>query len=257
MSVNSDPFRLDDKIVIVTGASSGIGRQCAISCSEMGARVVLLGRDTERLNATHAAMKTSEKHLPVSVDLTDYEKVQEIVGKIVSETGKISGLINCAGISTTLPFHMSKPEKMDQFFHVNVHSAFNLTRIVTRQSNISEDGASIVFISSVMGVVGENGKTLYSMTKGALIAGARSLAIELAPRNIRVNCISPGVVETPMSKNAAYSRSEESVNKIKEMHPLGLGHPVDVAYACIYLLSDASRWVTGTNLVTDGGYTVR
>jgi NAD(P)-dependent dehydrogenase (short-subunit alcohol dehydrogenase family) len=152
---------------------------------------------------------------------------------------------------------MSKPEKMEEFFHVNVHSAFNLTRIITKPSGISEEGASIVFISSVMGIVGENGKSLYSMTKGALIAGARSLAIELAPRNIRVNCISPGVVVSPMSKGAVYSKDEESLNKIKGLHPLGLGHTEDVANACIYLLSDASRWVTGTNMVVDGGYTAR
>jgi NAD(P)-dependent dehydrogenase (short-subunit alcohol dehydrogenase family) len=152
---------------------------------------------------------------------------------------------------------MNKPEKMDEFFHANVHSAINLTRIVTKQSRKSEEGASVVFISSVMGIVGENGKSLYSMTKGALIAGARSLAIELAPRNIRVNCISPGVVESPMSKGAIYSRNEESLNKIRGMHPLGLGRPEDVANASVFLLSDASRWITGTNLIVDGGYLAR
>ena len=108
-----------------------------------------------------------------------------------------------------------------------------------------------------MGVVGENGKALYSMTKGALVATTRTLAIELAGKKIRVNSISPAVVETPMSKNAIYSRNEESLNKIKKLHPLGLGQPEDIANAAVFLLSDASRWITGTNLVVDGGYLAR
>ena len=111
--------------------------------------------------------------------------------------------------------------------------------------------------TSVMGIVGEVAKSLYSMTKGALIAGSRSLAIELADRKIRVNCISPGVVVTPMTQKAVYSRDDESMKKVTELHPLGLGTPEDVANACIYLLSDASRWISGTNLIADGGYTAR
>ena len=257
MKENKDPFNLKGNNIIVTGASSGIGRQSAISCSNMGARVILLGRNEGRLKETLDYMNIPSQHLTYSVDLVDYEKVQNAVKQVIAKVGKIHGLINCAGISTTLPFNLSKPEKMDEYFHTNVHSAMNLTRIVTKQSNISEEGASIVFISSVMGIVGENGKSLYSMTKGAIVAGARSLAIELAPRKIRVNCISPGVVESPMSKSAVYSRNDESLNKISVLHPLGLGMPEDVANACIYLLSDASRWVTGTNLIVDGGYSAR
>jgi NAD(P)-dependent dehydrogenase (short-subunit alcohol dehydrogenase family) len=136
-------------------------------------------------------MNDKEIHLIVHVDLTDFTDVENKITDTIKTIGKINGLINCAGISTTLPFNMVKPKKMDEFFHANVHSAFNLTRITTKQSGISESGASIVFISSVMGLSGESGKSLYSMTKGALIAGSRSLAIELAPKKIRVNCISP------------------------------------------------------------------
>jgi NAD(P)-dependent dehydrogenase (short-subunit alcohol dehydrogenase family) len=255
--MDNNPFSLSDKNIIVTGASSGIGRQCAISCSYTGARVILLGRDPDRLNETKKEMDVPSQHIEFSVDLIDYEKVKETIEMIIGKVGKIDGLINCAGISTTLPFNISKPDKMDEFFHANVNSAMNLTRLITRPSVIAEKGGSIVFISSIMGIVGENGKSLYSMTKGALIAGAKSLAIELASRNIRVNCISPGVVDSPMSKSAVYSRNEESLNKIRGLHPLGLGQPEDVAWACIYLLSDASRWVTGTNLIVDGGYTAR
>jgi NAD(P)-dependent dehydrogenase (short-subunit alcohol dehydrogenase family) len=252
--MHKDPFSLAGKNIIVTGASSGIGRQCAITCSYMGATVTIFGRDQTRLMETLSIMEDPERHSVVAVDLIEYEKVEDEVRKVVSKKGKIEGLINCAGISTTLPLNAVSPQKMERFFQTNVIGAINLTRLIIKSSHFSEAGGSIIFISSVMGVVGENGKTLYSMTKGALIAAVKSMAIELAARKIRINCISPGVVETPMSKNAVYSRNEESLNKIKSLHPLSLGQPEDVANACIYLLSDASRWVTGTNLIVDGGY---
>jgi NAD(P)-dependent dehydrogenase (short-subunit alcohol dehydrogenase family) len=252
-----NPFSLANKTILITGASSGIGRQCAISCSQLGARVILFGRNAERLAETQSLMENGKFHLIYPVDLTEFDKVEESVKELVLNAGKISGLINCAGISTTLPFNMVKPDKMDEFFRTNVLAGMNLTRIVSKQSNFSTEGGSVIFISSIMGEVGEVGKSLYSMTKGALIAGSRSLSLELASKKIRVNCISPGVVESPMSKGAVYSRNEESRNKIKALHPLGLGLPEDVANACVYLLSDASRWVTGTNLIVDGGYLAR
>ena len=115
--------------------------------------------------------------------------------------------------------------------------------------------AASYFYPQLWGLAGASGKALYGMTKGALISGAKSLALELAPKNIRVNCISPGVVVSPMSNNAIYSKDEESLQRVKDLHPLGLGEAEDVANACVYLLSDASKWVTGTNLIIDGGYT--
>lgn len=250
-------FRLLGKKIIVTGASSGIGRQCAISCSRMGATVSIFGRDQLRLNETLQLMKLPEKHMICAVDLLEYDKVAEYVKIVVSQIGRIDGLINCAGISTTLPFNAISPEKMQQFFQTNVIGSINITKHFAKSTNFSEAGGSIIFISSVMGVAGENGKTLYSMTKGALIAAAKSMAIELAPRKIRVNCISPGVVESPMSKSAVYSKDLESLNRIIQLHPLGLGKTEDVANACLFLLSEAARWISGTNLVVDGGYLAR
>jgi len=257
MNSSDNPFSLKDKLILVTGASSGIGRQCAISCSNFGAEVVLFGRDIERLNETCRLMANQEKHSICAVDLIDFDRIAEITKSLVERKGKIDGLINCAGISTTLPLHSITPKMMGQYFQTNVVGALNLTKQVTKSLNFSENGGSIVFISSVMGVVGENGKTLYSLTKGALIAAVRSMAIELANRKIRINSISPGVVDTPMSQSAVYSRNLESLEKIKSLHPLGLGLPEDVAYACIFLISDASRWITGSNLIIDGGYLAR
>jgi NAD(P)-dependent dehydrogenase (short-subunit alcohol dehydrogenase family) len=223
----------------------------------MGANVVLFGRNEVRLNETLNSMDNKSNHLCYSVDLLEYEKVDGIIKEIVLQKGKIHGLINCAGISTTLPLKMITPQKMDDFFHTNVHSSINITKVVSKQASFSEDGGSIIFISSVMGSVGESGKSLYAMTKGALLAASKSLAIELAVRHIRVNCISPGVVQTPLSDKSVYSQDEESLIKIKNYHPLGFGNTEDVANACLFLLSDASKWITGINLFVDGGYSAR
>jgi NAD(P)-dependent dehydrogenase (short-subunit alcohol dehydrogenase family) len=251
-----NPFSLVNKLILVTGASSGIGRQCAITCSQMGASVVLFGRDQVRLNETLKLMKETNKHLICAVDLLEYERIVEQVREVVVMKGRINGLINCAGISTTLPINAISTQKMEQFFQTNVIGGVNLTKQVIKSSHFSEEG-SIIFISSIMGVAGENGKTLYSMTKGSVISAVKSMAMELANRKIRVNSISPGVVETPMSKNAVYSKDEKSLDRIKKLHPLGLGRTEDVANACVFLLSDASRWITGTNLIVDGGYLAR
>jgi len=257
MDLLNNPFSLTGKLILITGASSGIGRQCAITCSQMGANVAIFGRDHDRLKETLGLMEDTDKHFVCVVDLLEYDKVAEIVNEVVKQKGSIDGLINCAGISTTLPLNAVSPQKMELFYQTNVIGSINLTKHVVKTAHFSESGGSLIFISSVMGVAGEKGKTLYSMTKGSLIAAARSMAIELAPRRIRVNTISPGVVESPMSKSAVYSKDEESFRRIISLHPLGLGVPEDVANACIYLLSDASRWVTGTNLIVDGGYLAR
>ncbi len=257
MNTHSDVFSLSGKTIVVSGASSGIGRQCAISFSQMGAYLVLLGRNEGRLAETLSLTKDPGQHSTYVVDLLDFEKVDAVVKDIAKQKGKVHGLVCCAGISTTLPIKMGTPDKLNEFLHTNVTASFNLARLLSGKKNMAAEGGGIVFISSVMGIVGEVGKTLYSITKGALISGSRSMALELAPRKIRVNCISPGVVLSPMSKNAIYSRNEESLTRITELHPLGLGAPEDVANTCVYLLSEASRWVTGTNLVVDGGYSAR
>jgi NAD(P)-dependent dehydrogenase (short-subunit alcohol dehydrogenase family) len=162
-----------------------------------------------------------------------------------------------AGISTTQPLRLTDFTKLDSFFHSNVSGAVLLTKWLSKPAHFADTGCSVVWLASVMGIVGESGKILYSLTKGAMIAGARSLALELAPKRIRVNTISPGVVETPMTQQAVYNQTEDGKEKITALHPLGLGKPADIANAAIYLLSDAGRWVTGTNLTVDGGYTAR
>ena len=146
---------------------------------------------------------------------------------------------------------------MDEFFRINVFSAIELTRHICQMGNVNKSGASIVFLSSIMALAGENGKSLYSMTKGALLSAVRSLACEYARRSIRFNCISPGAILTPINQDLPHMKNPDARATLEAKHLLGLGQTTDISNACIYLLSDASRWVTGQNLVVDGGYTAR
>lgn len=250
-------FSLEEKNIIVTGASSGIGRTSAVECSRAGAKLYLIGRDEKRLEETRQMMSDPEQHHTVPLDLTDYSAVDSFMEGLEANNIQIHGLVHSAGISTTLPLRAFKPEKLDPFIQINVTAGVYLSKWISRKKLVPESGSSIIYLSSVMGSVGEAGKFIYSITKGAVTAASRSLAIELAGKKIRVNTISPGVVETPMSESAVYSRNSDELSRIQNLHPLGLGRPEDVAHAAIYLLSDASRWVTGSNLFVDGGYTAR
>ncbi len=253
MSFN--PFTLEDKTIIITGASSGIGRQCAIDCSKMGAKVVLIARNKSRLIETISMMESPEKHSLYSIDLSQLYSIKPCVDEIIANSGKISGIVHAAGISTVLPLKMLSLELLDHFFKTNVYSALSLTKEVCRMGNYSKMGCSVIFFSSIMGCVGEKGKSLYSATKGALISASRSLAVELAVKNIRVNTISPGAIETPINTHQDYMSNVESRKILEDKHPLGLGMTTDISNVCIFLLSDASRWITGQNLIVDGGYT--
>lgn len=257
MDKSFNPFTLDNKVVVISGAASGIGRQCAINCSKMGAKLILLDMNEVGLEETMSMVERPEDQYSAKIDLTDYERVSIVVKEGVAKVGRITGLLNCAGISTTLPLNVAKPETMDKFFHVNVFTAYFLTQAVCKVGNFSKEGGSIVFFSSAAGQYGENCKSIYGMTKGALYSCAKSLACELARKNIRVNSISPGVIVTPINQNLPHIADPEQRKQTEALHLLGLGDPNDIANACIYLLSDASRWVTGSNIVVDGGYTTR
>jgi NAD(P)-dependent dehydrogenase (short-subunit alcohol dehydrogenase family) len=247
---------LSGKYILVTGASSGIGRATAIACSALGAKVIGLGRDRARLEETGRELK-GEGHWMRSVDLVDAAALTSLMEALKAEGIRLDALVHAAGISGTHPLQVINDEKLTQFIDTNITAAIRVTQAVTKKTIFSAEGGSIVWISSVMAHAGESGKSLYSLTKGALTAASRSLAIELAPRNIRVNCIAPGVVQTPMVANAYYSQDEETLNRIRSLHPLGLGKPEDVANAAAFLVSPASSWITGTTIVVDGGYLAR
>lgn len=255
--MNFNPFSLKDKVIIVTGASSGIGAQCAIDCSKMGAKVVLVARNEERLKQTFSQMEGNE-HLIISLDISSSEGLKEMIKNVVDRVGKVNGVVNCAGMSSVTPLKLVTDELLDQFFRTNVYSAINLSKEITRVGNYDkEGGCSIIFVSSIMGLCGEKCKTIYSATKGALIAASRSMACELAKNKVRVNVVSPGAIETPINVKLPHMADPELRKELENKHLLGLGNCVDISYACIYLLSDASKWVTGQNLIVDGGYTAK
>lgn len=248
-----NPFSLVNKNILVTGASSGIGAHCCITCSEFGANLILLGRDQRKLDQTLEKLK-SGNHSVLSYDLMYIEGIEKALEEPLSKYGKIHGFIHSAGIDITLPLNSLRNKDYQTIFNTNVISGFEIARILSKKQFFAIDGASFIFISSVMGMVGESGKIAYSASKGALLAGCRSMAVELAPKKIRVNCISPAIVQTDLVKNLFSQLPEESIQKIRSMHPLGFGSPADIANASVFLLSDEAKWITGSNFVIDGGY---
>lgn len=249
-----NPFSLENKTILITGASSGIGEATAIACDQQGATVLLLGRNEERLNETLSKL-SSRNHRILSLDLTEFKELSEQLAVFLKDVLIIDGIVHAAGVTSTYPFRLFKPEQLDTILKVNVQAAFYLTKLVLPKLN--KQGSSLVFISSIMARVGETAKTMYAMSKGAVSAGAKSLAIEYVSRNVRVNTVAPGIVNTPMTATATYKTNENLLAETLAKYPLGFGEPEDVAYACIYLLSDASRWITGTEIVIDGGYTAK
>ena len=237
---------------MVTGASSGIGRQCAIDCSKMGAKVIAIGRNQERLDSVLAEM--SGNNACYTYDLQLLEGIQRIIFEIVANHGKLNGFIHAAGIEVTNPLKLLKPYDYEALFKVNCLSAIEITKQLCTIKNFI-NGGSVVLIGSISGVIARRGLTAYAASKGALISASKVMALELASRGIRVNTISPGTILTPMMKNALDAMEEDDRLKRVDGFPLGLGKTTDISNACLYLLSDASRWITGQNLIVDGGFT--
>lgn len=254
MEKQFNPFSLEGKTIMVTGASSGIGRQCAIDCSKMGAKVVAIGRDQERLNSVVNEMQG--RGVSYAFDLKEIGGIKNLVEKIVEENGKLDGFIHAAGIEVTNPVKLSKPENYESLYRVNFMSAVEIVKHLCGIKTFNK-GGSIVLIGSISGVIARKGLAAYAASKGALMSAARVMALEMAHREIRVNTISPGTILTPMMQKALDAMSEEDKKKRIEGFLLGLGQTTDISNACIYLLSEASRWITGQNLIIDGGFTMQ
>lgn len=252
---NYNPFSLENKTILITGASSGIGRQCAIDCSKMGAKIILVARNEERLIETKNLLFGSG-HTYYSFDLSEVENIGEIVKEMVLKNGRIDGFVHAAGIEKTLPVKLLSPKDYEYVFKVNSLSAFEFIRQFSNKKFFN-DGGHIVLISSITAIIGRKGVAAYAASKGAMISAVHSMSLELAKKNICINCVSPGTVLTPLMETYFGTLSEEDYQKRIDGFPLGLGDVRDVSNACIYLLSDASRWVTGQNLIVDGGYTAK
>lgn len=249
-------FSLSNKTILITGASSGIGRSCAVQCSKMGASLLLMGRNVDELNRTVSELQPGTKVEMIVADFSKVVDLELVIAEKILTIGKIAGFIHCAGVEKTLPLKKQTSEVFQSIFDINVFAGFELAKIISLKKYKAEK-ASFVFIASVAGMVGESGKTIYSASKGAVISGARSMSMELARSDIRVNSISPAMVKTPILEKMFDGIGEEASQNIIKKHPLGIGEPEDVANACVFLLSDAAKWITGTNLVIDGGYTAQ
>ena len=249
-------FSLSNKTILITGASSGIGRSCAVQCSKMGASLLLMGRNVDELNRTVSELQPGTKVEIIVADFSKMVDLELVIAEKILTIGKIAGFIHCAGVEKTLPLKKQTSEVFQSIFDINVFAGFELAKIISLKKYKAEK-ASFVFIASVAGMVGESGKTIYSASKGAVISGARSMSMELARSDIRVNSISPAMVKTPILEKMFDGIGEEATQNIIKKHPLGIGEPEDVANACVFLLSDAAKWITGTNLVVDGGYTAQ
>ncbi|MEI6766694.1 MAG: SDR family oxidoreductase [Bacteroidota bacterium] len=248
----STPFDLTGKHILVTGASSGIGRQTAVSVSKMGGSLIISGRNEERLQQTYQMLEGAG-HQQFQADLTDENKIKELVATV----GALDGMVHCAGILRPYPVKFITQKQIDEMMSVNLYSAIHLSAQLVHKKKFVQ-GASLIYISSVSGKEKPYyGGALYAASKAGLEAFCRVLALELAPRGIRANCISPAIVKTPIfDEFIGGIASQENVDAYSKQYPFGFGEPEDVANAAIYLLSGGSRWVTGATIVLDGGLTL-
>ncbi len=249
----NNPFNLNNKNILVTGASSGIGKEVAITIANMGANVILNGRNAERLNIVAEIIK-KDSTIVVCGDLTVGGTVQEIVATIP----KLDGIVHAAGIMRLLPFKFISEPDLNEMMNVNFTAPTLLSLEILKKKKINNN-SSIVYITSINGsVVGSKANAMYAASKGAISGIVRGMAIDLAKSKIRVNEVAPGMIETSGSMEIENIVSEDAIHEDKKKYPLGTyGQPEDVALACVYLLSDASKWVTGTKIIVDGGFTAQ
>ena len=247
-----NPFSLEGKTILVTGASSGIGRETAIACSRMGARVMVSGRDQERLQLTCGQLNPAvEGHQALQADLT----VPGDVKQLVEALPPLDGAVLCAGNSTTLPLQFGSREKFDEMFDINFFAPVELLRLMYKKKLLVK-GASVVLIASIGGTHSfMPGNGVYGASKAALNSVMKYAAREYASRRVRVNSICPGMVDTPLIHRGTIT--EEQLAEDAKRYPLGrYGRPEDVANGAVYLLSDAASWLTGHDLVIDGGFSI-
>jgi NAD(P)-dependent dehydrogenase (short-subunit alcohol dehydrogenase family) len=254
-AVTFDENCLSGRHVLVTGASSGLGKASAILLAKCGARLTLIGRDEARLEETRAQLEPAD-HSTHSIDLTDAERTADAVQALAKERGLFHGMFHSAGSTLTLPLKLLKNRHLDEVFGAGVRGAFGMVRAAAKKG-VMADGGSIVIMSSTAARRGRPALGSYCAAKAAADALVRSAALELADRRIRVNSIQAAAIETAMHHEYMASISEAARAEYIWLHPLGFGQPEDVANAVTFLLSDASRWISGTALSVDGAATAK
>lgn len=250
MADNFNPYSLTGKTILVTGASSGIGAETAVDCSKIGAKLIIVGRNQDRLNDTLSKLE-GNGHMAIIAELTSPQELE----KLVSEIDTVNGIVLCAGKGMTSPFPFSTRDKYDEIFNINFFSSVELLRLMVKKKKLEKE-SSVVFVSSIGGVESfQFGNCIYGASKAALNSTMKFCARELATKKIRVNSVNPGMINTKLIQGGAISEEQHKLDM--EKYPLKrYGDPQDIAYGVIYLLSDASSWVTGHSLVIDGGVTI-
>lgn len=250
-TMNQNPFSLKNKTIFVTGSSAGIGKAIAVGCSNMGANLIITGRDCKRLEATLEDLQPGQNNQFIMADLLNDIDLD----RLVEELPILDGIVFNAGIVKTVPVSFIKKTQIQEVFDVNFTSSVILIQKILSKKKIRK-GGSICFISSVASNYVNLGNSLYSASKGAVNSFTKALALELAPKNIRVNAILPGFIETKILENSGIDA--EAIKKHLKNYPMGrFGKPEDIANASIYLMADASQWTTGSLMTVDGGYSIK
>jgi NAD(P)-dependent dehydrogenase (short-subunit alcohol dehydrogenase family) len=245
------PMSMTGRNVLVTGASSGIGRATAQLLADVGARVTLVARDRDRLEAARESL-AGDGHSIESFDLLDADAIPAWIKGLAERGGPFHGLAHCAGIQSLTPLRVMSAAKLEEMYRANTVTGALLLRGF-QQAGCYESPASVVFAASTAAILAVPANSAYGASKAALLSLARSFAIELAPKRIRINAVVPALVETEMVQRMRASMTQDLFQATVDRHPLGIGEPVDVANAIVFLLSDASKWITGNSIILDGG----
>lgn len=255
MKADFNPLDLTGKTFLITGAASGIGRATSIILSKLNADLILVDINIARLNET----KLDCKHTDVAIkyDFKNAAGIKDLLLSITDNHGLLDGFVHSAGVPYISPLKSISENKYMEVLQINTIAALELAKAFNNKKVSEEGSRSIVFISSVYALVGSAANVGYAMSKAALHGITKSLAVELAPKKIRVNCIAPGFLKTNMKENTDILFLEERDQTLGSLHPLGLGDASDVAYACAFLLSEASKWITGSVMNVDGGFTAK
>ncbi len=254
MSFN--PIALNGKRFLISGAASGLGRATSVLLSKLGAELLLLDINDEGLNSTKELCGDVVVHC-ITANLQNPVEIKPVIMTAVEKWGKLNGFVHLAGRPYVSPLKSINHNRTTEIFNLNTYAAIELAKVFTSKNVYGGEAGSIVFISSVYGFVGSAANVGYAMSKAALHGVTKSLSIELASKNVRVNCIAPGFVKTKMLDNVSGSFNQDYYNTLNNLHPLGLGEADDVANAIAFLLSDMSKWITGTILSVDGGFTAQ
>jgi NAD(P)-dependent dehydrogenase (short-subunit alcohol dehydrogenase family) len=248
-----NPLDLTGKTIMVTGASNGIGRSTSIYLSRMGARIIAVGRNQERLDETMGALEGSQ-HRSYARDLTEVETLPTWMKTVAAEVGPLYGLVHSAGVVMNRPLRVLSYSNYVAIMRINLDAAVMLSKGFRLKGVRDESGSAIVYLSSVTAFRAQPSLAAYAASKGALISLARTLALELAADRVRVNCVCAGLVRTDMMSGLKETIPEEAYRALMSKYPLGTGTTEDVAFAIAFLLAPAAKWITGTAMVIDGGY---